>query len=450
MTFHKNYFSIVENNQNKDPAMRSKKRPFSHFSRIIHTESPTFRPDKENQLQTILLEHPNKHMLARGHGLSYSDSCVHDQSIVIDMSRFNHLLSFDDQSGIAVCQSSVTFSDLLLIHRDFIPPVLPGTLQATLGGGIAHDIHGKNNPHQGNLGDHIAWLDLQVGASSLRCSKEEHPDLFFATIAGLGLTGIIKRVAIRLKKASRTVTTHTQQFTQWGPLLDSMQQEGVTADYQAAWINLLSPEMQALLSFATHIQDNAHHLPIQPRFSMPPVPIRLITAAGMRCFNRAYFHFKSTAPKTEALWAYNNPLDALPHWQYLYGKQGVLQFQAVFNAAIALQTIQTLIALIRTHQATPTLAVLKYFTKAGLGLLSFTEPGFTFAIDFIHNRKSRLAIAAMNQYIATLPGKIYLAKDLLLTPKQFRTMYPNYESFHTVVSRYHSPMQSDLSKRLDL
>jgi len=114
------------------------------------------------------------------------------------------------------------------------------------------------------------------------------------------------------------------------------------------------------------------------------------------------------------------------------------------------ETLHHLLTIIQSHQASPMLAVLKYFTKAGTGLLSFTEPGFTIAIDFVNNRQARQAIAAMNEYIKTISGKIYLAKDLLLTREQFTAMYPQHEEFCTILTTHHSPMTSDLCKRLGL
>ena len=123
-------------------------------------------------------------------------------------------------------------------------------------------------------------------------------------------------------------------------------------------------------------------------------------------------------------------------------------FQAVFPAEHANQTLTDLFKLIHLNRATPTLSVLKYFAKTGEGLLSFAQPGFTIAIDFIYNNNASLAITAMNQHIADSGGKIYLAKDLFLTREQFVTMYPQHTAFNELLNTYKSPMNSDLGRRL--
>ena len=433
--------------------MQRKNHHFSNFSRAIHTTSTRIRPDNEWQLESMLIENNlTEGVLARGKGLSYSDCCVNDKGTIIDTTRLNHLLSFDATTGIAECQGGVSFADLFTLCPDFIPPVIPGTLYATLAGGVANDIHGKNNPLLGNFGHHIEWLELQLKHESIRCSHTEHQALFKATIAGLGLTGVIKRVAVRLRKTSRIVCKQVEKFTCLSSLLQRMERAGLQYEYQVAWLDLLNTP-RALLSLANHVKPTARDetSPTTKRpYTVPKLPLRLVTHFLMKQFNRLYYHQANTDAQTLPLWQFNNPLDAINDWSKLYGKKGLLQFQAVFSVTCANKTLDALLAVIRSHHATPTLAVLKYFTEAGTGLLSFPEPGFTLSIDFIHNEEARGAIAEMNQLISTIPGKIYLAKDLLLTHKQFRAMYPKYEEFQDILTQYNSPMSSLLSKRLRL
>ena len=428
--------------------MQNKIQSFSNFSRTIQTRSSVFRPDHEEQLNTIATwAHPTG-LLARGNGLSYSDCCVLNQGTIIDTTRLNHILSFDRESGIAVCQGHVTFADLFLIDSDFIPAVLPGTLYATLAGGLANDIHGKNNHHAGSFGHHVVWVELNIGGQTHRCSWNENHTLFTATIAGVGLTGIITRMGIRLRRASRFVRAHTMKFTSITPLLAHMQQAGIEHDYQVAWLDFLN-EPRALLSLADHVE-HAGLSPMEQTLTIPGLPIRLINRPIMKQFNRMHYHRAKTGTQISPLWVFNNPLDRIKHWNRLYGKKGLVQFQAVFDASKAEEILHTLRACIQTQRATPTLAVLKYFTQPGMGLLSFTEPGFTVAIDFIHNDAARSTILQMNQCITEMGGKVYLAKDLYLNQSQYEQMYLEHQAFHDTIYSLNSPMRSDLGTRLGI
>ena len=218
--------------------MHTKKIILTNFSQAIASASLCIRPDNEQQLIKFLnTEHP-KRLLTRGSGLSYSDCCLNKEGLTIDIKHLNHFISFDNNSGLVVCQPGVTFYDLLHLDEAYIPPVLPGTLQATVGGGIANDIHGKNNPHEKSFANHVVWLDLLINGAIIRCSKEEHSDLFYATIAGLGLTGIITRIALYLKKASHSVQVEHQPYITLDLLLDHMITNERTHEYQVAWLDL--------------------------------------------------------------------------------------------------------------------------------------------------------------------------------------------------------------------
>jgi len=431
--------------------MKSKLKKFSNFSRAINTSSICVRPDDECQLEEMLVANNSNLILARGNGLSYSDCCVNDNETIIDTSRLNHIISFDPKTSIAVCQGGVTFKDLFLLDSDFIPPVIPGTLKATLAGGIANDVHGKNNHKEGSLGDHIIWIELQISNKSIICSKSVNKELFKATIGGLGLTGVIKRIAIKLKKAPPFVLKKSIKFTNIKDLLKYMQVEGVKEDYQVAWLDLIN-KTRAILTVASHIKHEKQDSSIIPKnkFSIPKFSPRLINKYLMKQFNRAYFHNIKPDEKIISLQEYNNPLDKINNWNYLYGKNGLLQFQAIFNEDNAIDIISNLLNLINKHKAIPTLSVLKYFTKEGLGLLSFPKKGFTLAIDFINNKEGKTAITAMNELININGGRIYLAKDLNLTRDQFIIMYPQHKEFCDILAHYHSPMGSMLGKRLRL
>lgn len=426
--------------------MRSKKLLLTNFSRALSSESLCIRPEKEGQLSDYIYNNKINNLLARGAGLSYSDSCLNKEGYIVDMNRLNHLISFDTNSGVVVCQGGALFRDLFLLHPDYIPPVLPGTMHATVAGGIAHDVHGKNNPHAGSFGHHIQWFELHLNGKTFRCSREEHADLFHATIAGLGLTGIITRIAIRLKKASRYVEADHIPMTSFSSLMKEMKDTGLHYDYQVAWLDLLNPGQHSLLSLAKY----GAPVPLRKKetHSIAKLPFGLIKQWNMKLFNTLYYKIKKKKEHL-ALEEFNNPLDTIAQWNRLYGPKGFIQFQAVFHQDEA-ETLEQLIALIRHHKATPTLAVLKLFEQNGEGLLSFCKPGFTIAIDFINNTEAKQAVMAMNQLITEINGRIYLAKDILLLPEQYQKMYPNHQSFTQILRNYHSPMHSDLATRLEI
>ncbi|MGM9452492.1 FAD-binding protein [Legionella bozemanae] len=427
--------------------MRSKIRTLTNFSRARASQSSCLRPENEEQLTDYLARNPQQNILMRGSGLCYNDSCFNTDGFIIDSERLNHFIDFDHETGIVLCQGGVSLKDLFLVHPDFIPPVLPGTIHITVAGGIAHDVHGKNNHQAGSFGHHLVGFDLLIGSKKFHCSPNENSDLFYATIAGLGLTGVITRVALRLKKAPRFVQAKHQQFESFQTLTEYMKTMGIHHDYQVAWLDLLNPALRTILSVADYCEPFATKR--TKIHTIPNIPFSLIKSWNMKLFNQYFFNSKKECEQL-TLEQFNNPLDKLMHWNRLYGPKGLIQFQAVFNEDHAPDTLEQLVQLMRSHKATPTLAVLKLFTQSGEGLLSFCKPGFTLAVDFINNPQAKQVILAMNQLIAELNGRVYLAKDLLLNEEQFHQMYEKHEQFSQTLKQHGCTMHSDLAQRLGL
>ncbi len=419
---------------------------FYSFSRTRRTTANEFRPERAKEIPAVLKAPSDKGILCRGNGMSYNDSCLNDGGSILNTRHFNHFLKFDKSSASVQCQPAVKLLELFQLHQRMIPAVVPGSLNISIGGAIAHDVHGKNQYRQGSFGTHVQSIELNTGHSAFHCSKEKNIELFKATIAGAGLTGFIQQATIKLLPSSQVVEVQQQKYSELTTLLTEMRQGMEQFEYQAAWLDLLNKPRAVLL------QANAIEHPqiinrIDKSYSLPP--LRLIYPGFIKAFNRFYYHasrVKTPCPFIQ----FNQPLDKITNWNRLYGKKGLIQFQGLFSFENAQQHLAELLDIIKKYRATPCLAVLKTLGHNGEGYLSFCKPGFTIAVDFIHNEAARKAILSLNDYLCRNQGKVYLAKDMLLTREQFEQMYPEHEAFKAVLAEYQSPLRSDLGRRLGL
>src|SRR5699024_2643059 len=153
-------------------------------------------------------EHLRRGIIARGMGRSYGDPAQNAGGLVIDMQSLNRIHSIDPETAIVDVDAGVTLDQLMKAALPFglWVPVLPGTRQVTIGGAIGPDTHGKNHHSEGSFGDHVTSMDLLVADGRVLhitpegSSDDPDAELFWATVGGMGLTGIILRASIRMTK----------------------------------------------------------------------------------------------------------------------------------------------------------------------------------------------------------------------------------------------------------
>ena len=214
-----------------------------------------------DQLPGILDRAAPESLLAYGLGRSYGDSCLNDGRDLVECSRLNRVLGFDAEQGHILCEAGVSLSDILevAVPRGWFLPVTPGTRFVTVGGAIANDVHGKNHHRAGTLGRHVRRLELcRSDHGLLLCSPESNPDLFRATIGGLGLTGVITCAEIALKKISGPlIDLETIPFHSLPEFLSLSHDSDQTFEYTVAWVDCVSQKGTRGIFFRGNHSDKA-------------------------------------------------------------------------------------------------------------------------------------------------------------------------------------------------
>ena len=388
-----------------------------------------------------LAEGAHSGILPVGLGRSYGDSCLLKDGNLVVTTGMNRLISFDPATGLLTAEAGISLAQILdfAVPRGFFLPVTPGTKYVTLGGAIANDIHGKNHHVAGTFGRHLTQFELvRSDGAHLLCSPTSNPDLFAATIGGLGLTGLVTWATLRLRPiVSRRIDYEGIQFHGIDEFLD-LSTQAQHIEYTVSWIDCASTGK----NFARGIfmQGDHSQVPDQLKPSPEPKLVFPFDAPGfalnhlsVSAFNTAFFH-KQIHKRVVALQDYEPffyPLDKVLHWNRMYGKGGLLQFQYAIPWDHAREGTLAILRAVASSGLASFLAVLKVFGDVpSPGMMSFPKPGITLALDFpIKADRSFPLFRRLADMVNEFGGRLYPAKDAAMTAAQFQAFYPQWEQF---------------------
>lgn len=398
-------------------------------------------------------------LIPRGLGRSYGDSSLAPQ--VLDTRYLNHLLDFDDTTGLLTCAAGVSLSDILrvFVPRGWFLPVMPGTRFVTVGGAIASDVHGKNHHHVGTFTRHIQSIELLLGnGDRIVTSLQNKPELFHATCGGMGLTGIILSAAIQLKaiRGSDIIQT-TFKAPNIETVLEAFETHA-NATYSVAWIDCLARGKhlgRSLLMLGEHAQDGPLHVGENQSIPVPfDMPTSLLNHAAVKAFNTLFYGkaLRSKYTRRIPFEPFFFPHDKLANWNRLYGRHGFVQYQLVLPKEAGVVGLRDVLNRIANSGRGSFLAVLKLFGKANPNHLSFAMKGYTLALDFKVEPPVFELLDNLDRVVLNYGGRIYLSKDARMTEVTFKSSYPRWQEFEQVRAEYHAlgKFASVQSRRLGL
>ncbi|MRW85298.1 FAD-binding protein [Pseudoduganella sp. FT26W] len=411
------------------------------WGRYPVVEADVLAPASASATARLLAARHGTALIARGLGRSYGDSAL--APLVIDNTRRHLLLDFDAASGILRCEAGATLDDLLevLLPQGWFLPVTPGTRYVTVGGAVASDVHGKNHHLDGCFSAHVLSFELLLADGSvLQCARDVHPELFRATCGGMGLTGILLTVTLRMR---RVRSAYIEQTTlRAGSLAEvlALFEQHRSASYSVAWIDCVTAGARlgrSLLMLGEHADEGGlAPLPRRSRSLPLDLPPQLLNRHTIGAFNTLYYHQPRSAQARVHYQPYFYPLDGLLHWNRLYGKAGFVQYQFVIPRAAGTQALHAIVARIAASGRGSFLAVLKTFGPANDNYLSFPMEGYTLALDFKLQHGLLELLNELDAMVLAAGGRHYLAKDARMSAATFQHSYPQHRAFQQVRRDY--------------
>ena len=422
--------------------------------------------------------HLKRGIIARGMGRSYGDPAQNAGGLVVDMQALKHIHSIDPESAIVDVDGGVTLDQLMkaALPYGLWVPVLPGTRQVTIGGAIGPDIHGKNHHSAGSFGDHVVSMELLVADGRILHLEPEGSaddpsgELFWATVGGMGLTGIILRAKIRMTK------TETAYFIADGDLTQTLDEtvefhsDGSEHNYEysSAWFDAISPEpklgraaiSRGSLATLAQLEELAPKLAKDPlKFNAPQLvtvpdifPSFTMNKLSMVAIGELWW-LKSGTYKNQVqnLTQFYQPLDLIGEWNRGYGKKGFLQYQFVVPMD-AVEPFKDIIRDIQKSGHYSALNVFKLFGEGNRGHLSYPMPGWNVCVDFPIKKGLGPFLDELDKRVMEFGGRLYLAKESRTSAENFHAMYPEMAEWLRIRNDIDPTgvFESDLSRRLEL
>ncbi|HZR49994.1 MAG TPA: FAD-binding oxidoreductase [Streptosporangiaceae bacterium] len=409
--------------------------------------------------------------IPRGLGRSYNNAAQCEGGLVLSTRRLNQIISLDPATGLVTCEAGVSLEELMVagLPAGWFVPVSPGTRQVTVGGAIAADVHGKNHHVAGSFARHVLSFDLLLPDGTERnVSPESDSGLFWATAGGMGLTGLIVRATVQLK---RVRTSRVRVDTVRTPDIDETM--AVLADhdhrfgYTVAWCDSLARGRGLGRSVITSgdfaepgdlpepARGDLFSFEPRARVGMPRgFPPGLMNKYSIALANEAQYRRspRSRTGEIQTIGKFFHPLDGIRNWNRVYGPGGFRQYQYVLPFG-AEDSVRRSFELVSAARAPSFVTVLKRFGDGDPGLLSFPMPGWTLALDF-PARTPGLddLLTGLDKLVVAAGGRVYLAKDSRVPAEVLAEMYPRLEEFRKLRAEIdpRGTLASDLSRRLGL
>jgi decaprenylphospho-beta-D-ribofuranose 2-oxidase len=396
--------------------------------------------DRSEDLALVTADVP----LTRGCGRAYGDASLPAPGDlrVAGSTLANRIVAFDPAAGELHAEAGLTLDEVyrIFLPRGFFTPVTPGTRFVTLGGMVACDVHGKNHHRDGCFGRHVTAIRMRVADGAIvDCSPTEHAELFWATIGGMGLTGHLLEISFRLVRVpSPWIYQETERVADIEKFIEALKTASPDWPMTVGWIDCLATgsAMGRGILYKGRWADPGEaprRFPgLRPPVAIPfTLPSGLLTPSLMRALNGAYFAKHGVGKRSAVVHPreFFYPLDALGHWNRLYGRRGFAQYQCVLPEAGGPGSARRFLDLVTRIGGASFLCVIKDCGAEGAGMLSFPRPGISIALDLPMHPETQALVDRLNELVIKEGGRIYLAKDALTRGEHLRAMDPRIDGF---------------------
>ena len=417
------------------------------------------RPDRLRMLN----DRNEEFQIPRGAGLSYAPASFGKDKLIRDMCSFDRILEFDESSKIVVVEAGISLKKLLTwsFSKQLFLPVLPGQPEITVGGCVAANVHGKNPYKDGTFMEQVEWIELShptLGTKIISRSNEKK--IFNATCGGLGLTGIITKVALKLQKLSSEIVILSPKKTESLKNTLEIMKQHTSDDLLYSW-NMGSTLFnfgKGIVTSGIFSDDSSSKTPqIKERKGMNSndrlLPFSLwntLSSPIINSINQKIQSGKNIVKKD--VYSVLFPFVGTARMFYgLYGSNGFNEYQVLIKKKYSVEFIDDLTKLIKSEKPSLTILVMKLF-NGKQKLLHFSDEGLSIILNLKHCNSTLKFLKKLDDIVISYKALPYIVKDSRLTKEVVEQCYPEYHVFKEILNEIDPKriFKSELSERMNL
>ena len=367
----------------------------------------------------------NKDLVIRGSGTSYNDIALKKDGNVIITKNLNKILNFNIKRKTITCQSGLILSDLLkvILPQKLFLHSSPGTYRASIGGLVATDAHGKNSKNPFFSKSVLSLKILTPNNKILKCSRKNNEKLFFSTIGGFGLTGIILEIEFKLIPIpSLQLEKKTCKFYSISQMLSLMNKLKMNYDYIYTIHNTNRNQLnKGYVIGGKFIKSNKSRYVFGTLLNIRFLKIPIINKLSIYIFNLFLHNFnsKQSIIKKINIIDFFYPLEKIKYWENLYGNNGFYEYQVFVpkdNFKVFLNEIMNDSEISKSFSF---LSSTKFISKSEGFFSCKNEQSYNFAIDLLNNKYLKKNYQKLLRLADKHNCNINFHKDLFLNNKDF-------------------------------
>lgn len=411
--------------------------PFStkkKYRRNVHL----FELENENELSREYENHKeiNGCILPLGASQSYGEICIPSQDstgILVQPKSVDKTIYFEKSSCTVEVAAGVRIVDLVdyLDREGYYLKVVPGADQATVGGCVAADVHGKSSFKDGCFGDYVVEIhihDFKTCSARILSANDQE---FFWTIGGFGATGVIVVAKIKVfKKEGISFLVHQERSTDLTASIDEMLLNSDSYESAVIWFSVQRHRTYCKLMRTSWSSQKALKIRKIPFSSILFWLIGNLIPRRMTFPILSKYIYWKNEKNPACFKAINFPLSQIQGWESLFGKS-FQERQFIIDQLQYKQFTAELVDLMRTYGINSPLCAVKYFKRQGVGIMSFARRGISFNILTVGTAKE--FHARLSDMINQYNGCEYLAKSTVEN-STFPSNYKNYEFWRNLLA----------------